>query len=140
MDRPDRPLVRQLFYASPLIAPASPARTQLSQAVQQASLDTLITAFTVSCPFGGANSVWIGDSSVDATLFNGIEIPPGISKSLVVDPGRQLYELQQPLLDSAPCLIDALAIPFAVWDLSGWYITASAQITVGLVLFPEMFK
>lgn len=140
MDRPDRPLVRQLFYPTALVVPASPATIQLSQATQQASLDTLITAFSVSCPFGGANSVWLGDSSILASAFNGIEVPAGITKTFVIDPGRQIYELQQPLVEGLNCPTEAMAIPFPVWDLSGWYATASAQITVGLVLYPEMFK
>lgn len=140
MSRPQRPVVRQGFFSAPLVVPARPAVVQLSQASQQASLDTLITAFTICVPVGGANSIWIGDSSIDPTLFNGIEVAVGTTKTIAINSSRQLYELQAPLIQSAPCEMDPLAIPFPVWDMASWYASASAQITVGLILFPEMFK
>lgn len=139
-DKPERPLIRQAFYASALVVPASPSVIQLSQANQQVSLDTLIVAFSISVPNGGANSIWVGDSSITPANFNGTEIVPGVTKTFWIEDTRQLYEIQQPLTEIDTCGADPFTVPLAVWDLSNWYASATAQITVGLMLYPLMFK
>lgn len=139
MARPDRPLTPQRFTPFPLVVPAAEA-VALSQGTSQASIDLLITAFTICTPAAAGANVWLGDSSITPASFNGIEIVAGTSKSFSVATERQLYEVQEPLVKLA-CM-DGFAVPMTVWDPSTVYLRAAgaAPITVGVVLFYESFK
>lgn len=101
----------------------------------------LITAFSISNPSTGA-SVFIGNAGISATT--GFEIPAGTAPFFGIDQqGRQLYELQKPLLDivaGLSCQNQTLdGLPFVVWDLSQFYIIAVAPTTVTLISFPTMY-
>jgi len=131
MNRPIRPLLKQGFrsYALPVGAGATP----LNLANQQANLSGMYDAFTISVPFGSANTVWLGDSSINALSGNGLEIPVGLPIMLSIHNERQLYEIQSPAVD-ALCVVPE-SIPFIVWNPSEIYLSAVAPVTVGIVLF-----
>lgn len=131
MIRPIRPLLKQGFR--PFALAVGVGATPLNLGNQQANLSGLYDAFSVSVPFGSANTVWMGDASINAAAMNGLEIPVGLPVMLSIDNERQLYEVQSPLVDVA-CLVPE-SIPFIVWNPSEIYFAAIAPIIIGIVLF-----
>jgi hypothetical protein len=101
----------------------------------------LITTFVISNPIAGI-SVYFGNGGV--TVNSGLEILPGTAPEFVIEQeGRQLYELQGPLLDIDAGLqcrnVQPEAIPFVVWSPANIYLVAAAPTTVSVSLFKAMF-
>jgi len=101
----------------------------------------LITGFVISNPVG-AISVFLGNIGV--TIASGLEIQAGTAPFFGIDQGgRQLYEVQSPLLDISSglkCSSDPLGgIPFVVWDLSTVFLVAAAPQIVTVAVFPTMY-
>jgi len=134
--KPDRPLVRQNFF--PFAVATNVAAVALASIAQQSSITSLYTAIAFSVPIGGLSVIW-GDSSVLAANGNGIWISPGVVQVWPINNGRQLYEIQEPLVDGLPCANRPLAIPFSVWDLSTIWVASTGAQTLGVILFQESF-
>lgn len=102
----------------------------------------LITSFVISNPVGGV-SVFLGPQTVTVTggANPGLEIPGGTAPEFHISQERQMYELQAPLLDiskglqCAPAPIGA--VPFAVFDMSRFFLVAGGAQIVTIMLFPE---
>lgn len=135
MIRPNRALIRQTFF--PFSLNVLVTATPLASAGLQANLENLYTSVLITNAAAAANSVWLGDASINVAGRNGLEILPGRSRTLSIGNERQLYELQAPLTDGMKCQPDG--IPFIVWDVSTMYLIASAPTIVGGILFPEMY-
>lgn len=137
MDKPQRPLLRQPFF--PFAVACNVAAVPLSNYIQQATLTALYTSIAFSVPSTGLSVIW-GDSSVLAANGNGIWITPGIVQVWRIDNGgRQLYELQEPLVDGLKCAPAPKGIPFSVWDVSSIWVASTAAQTLGVCLFQEGF-
>lgn len=131
-----RPLVVQNFITRQIAVTAAPLPIDPTQ-----DKTKLITGFIISNPTTGA-SVFIGNAGVSITT--GLEIPAGTAPFFGIDQeGRQLYEIQAPLLDISSgmqCKNQPLeGLPFVVWDLSSFFIVAAAPTTVSLITFPTMY-
>jgi hypothetical protein len=101
----------------------------------------LITSFIISNPIAGI-AVFFGNQGV--TTATGLEILPGTTPLFEIrQEGRQLYEIQGPLLDIDAGLqcrnIQPEAIPFVVWDPSNIFLVSTAATTVSVALFQAMY-
>lgn len=131
MNKPQRNPIAQEWW--PKAFPVGANATPLAQGSQQSSIQALYDSILICVPAAAANSVWLGDSSVNPALFNGLEILPREKIMLSIVNERQLYEIQGPLIDrdcGAP-----FAIPFISWDVSTMYFRAVAPTTIGIILF-----
>lgn len=134
-----RPLVSQQFDAFTFAVGVTPLPIQPNATPQQ-----LITTFVISNAVG-AVSVFLGGQGVSiGPPATGLEIPGGTMPAFIItQEGRQMYELQAPLLDISAGLNCAskeiAAIPFKVWDLSKVFLVASVAVNVTIAVFPEMF-
>jgi hypothetical protein len=135
VQRPQRPVLRQSFL--PFALPVGVGATPLNTSNQQASLSGLYDSFTVSVPFGAANTVWMGDASINPASFNGFECPVGLPVMFSISNERQLYEVQAPLVD--PLCAVPESIPFIAWDPSNIYFAALAPVTIGIILFQSVY-
>ena len=131
-----RPLVVQQFRTFSLLVGVVPL--PIEPTVDKTKL---ITSFVISNPIGGV-SVFMGNQGVLTTT--GLEIQPGTAPDFVLDQGgRQLYEVQAPLLDISAglqCRTQALdGVPFVVWDMSTIFLVATAPQLVSVSLFPTMY-
>ncbi len=131
-----RPLVSQQFEAFAFVVGVAALPIQPNATPQQ-----LITTFVISNAVGAA-SVFLGGQGVATTT--GLEIPGGTAPAFIISQeGRQMYELQSPLLDISAGLQcqtkEITAIPFKVWDLSKMFLVAGGAVTVTIMVFPEMF-
>jgi len=135
VEHPKRPVLRQSFLPFALLV--GTGATPLNTSNQQASLCGLFDAFVVSVPFGSANTVWMGDASINPASMNGMEFPVGIPVMLSIDNERQLYEAQAPIVD-ALCAVPE-SIPFIAWDPSNIYFAAIAPTTIGIILFQSTY-
>jgi hypothetical protein len=128
-----RPILEQTFtnYALPVLS-ANPV--PLNGNLQ---LTALIDSFAICVPAGSANGVFYGDAQV--TITNGLEIAVGTTVSFIIQQTRQLYEVQEPVLKVAESLTCAVVppkdIPFICWNPSNFYLIASANVTVTVMLF-----
>lgn len=137
MNKPTRQPYRQQFF--PFAVQCDVAAVPLNNFIQQATLTALYTSIAFSVPVGGLSCIW-GDSSVLLANGNGMFITPGIVQVWKIDNGgRQLYELQEPLIDGMQCAGAPLSIPLAVWDVSTIWVASSAPQTLGVMLFQEGF-
>jgi hypothetical protein len=127
----NRPLIRQDFINTSLTVGVTP--TPLSQADFQASLDSMVDAFMICVPLVAANSVVLGKSNVSIAPFNGLEIRPGIPIQLSIRNERQLYEIQNPIVEQFCTTPEQ--IPFAVWDVANIFLIAPAPTNIGILLF-----
>ena len=132
MNRPARPVIRQTFLAYGLTVGVVPTPI-LATGILQA----LYTTIVISNPAVGV-SILIGDSGVSLVNQNGIELGVGQTLTLALRNERQAYEVQGPLVYAFGCAPEA--IPLIVWDMSQIFAVAIAAQTVGVVLFPEIFK
>lgn len=101
----------------------------------------LITTIVISNPVGGISVFWGNQGVTPAT---GLEIIAGTSPVFIIEQeGRQLYEIQGPLLDIDVGLqcrnIEPEALPFIVWDPSSMYLVSTAPQTVSVALFKAMY-
>jgi hypothetical protein len=102
---------------------------------------SLITTVVISNPIAGISVFW-GNQGVTPTT--GLEILPGTAPSFeIFQEGRQLYEIQGPLLDIDAGLqcrnIQPEAIPFVVWSPANMYLVSTAPTTVSIALFKAMY-
>ncbi len=139
MQRPKRPILKQLFTPFALTVKVTP--TALNTSWQQAQINSLYDAFLISVPKLGPHAVTtqvlIGDASVSIAEGNGEELLPGVPVMWSIDNERQLYELQTPLVDEF-CK-DREAIPFAAWDPSTIYLVGEVEVIVGVILFQAAY-
>ncbi len=135
MDHPKRSPLVQRFSPFRLVVGITP--TPLNQSNQQVNIAGLYDAFIISVPKAAANTVWLGDASVNVVLGNGLEIPQGLPIMLSIENERQLYELQSPVVDRL-CDVPE-SIPFIVWSPSEIYLVAVALTPVGVILFPAPY-
>lgn len=99
----------------------------------------MIDSFIICVPSTAANPIVLGDIGVTATApINGLEIRPGIPIRLACSNFRQLYEVQNPLLQAAGCPSPE-KIPVIAFNLSEWYVTATAQTDISGLLFPMAY-
>lgn len=135
----NRPLVKQeaTTFAVSVQITATPVN-------QQMGITAMIDSFIIAVPLGAANSVFIGfDAGV--TVGTGLEILAGTSEAFIIDhDGRQLYELQYPLMDirnAGICGKPALQenIPLVVWDMTQIYLVAIAITTVSVGVFKAVY-
>ena len=131
-----RDILRQDFTTFSFVATTAP------QPIAQLGVNSMIDTIMFSLPTGAANSVFFG-SDASVSITSGIEIAPGSPSILaIVHDGRQLYELQDPLIAlqaTAQCRdIDPRLIPFVVWDVSQIYLVAAANTTLAIGLFKAM--
>lgn len=131
MNYPSRPIIAQEWWAKAL--PVLTTATPLGQGGTQSSIQALYDAVLITVPSSAANNVWLGDSSIDPALFNGLELIKGNPVMLSISNERQLYEVQAPLVDTS-CTVPE-GIPFIAWDISTMYFRASAPTTIGIILF-----
>ncbi len=131
MNYPRRQVIAQEWIPKALLVAITP--TPLTQASQQSAIQALYDSVLITVPSTAANNVWLGNSSIDPALFNGLEIIKGAPIMLSINNERQLYELQAPLVDTE-CLTPE-SIPFVAWDVSQMYFRASAPTTIGIILF-----
>ena len=101
----------------------------------------LITTIVISNPIAGVSVFW-GNQGVTPTT--GLEILPGTTPVFeIFQEGRQLYEVQAPLLDIDSGLqcrnIQPEAIPFIVWSPANMYLVAGGATTVSIALFKAMY-
>lgn len=135
MERPFRQKLSQDFFAFALNVGITP--TPISQAVQQATVDSLYTTIVFSLRLAAANTVFIGGQNINAALFNGMEVVQGNPIALKIKNDRQLYELQGPIVDGLCTVPDG--IPFVAWDVSRLFAVAVAPTVMGVILFKEPF-
>lgn len=132
-----RPLIAQTFNIFNLSL-----GTSAQQINPNGSVQDLITSFIVSNPSANTNSVWLGGAGVAAGM--GTEIEPGADPIFIQRQVRQLYEIQNPVIDIdivARCkTVAPEAIPLIVFDLSRIYlVTDGAAVPVTVTAFPEMW-
>lgn len=135
-----RPLVVQDFLTRSIAVTA--AALPIDPTLDKSKL---IVGFSVNNPAAGA-SVYVGNAGVTIPGGNnpGFEISPGTAPFFGIDQqGRQMYELQQPLLkiqNGLECGRQEIeGIPFVVYDLSRWFIVAAGATNVTLIAFPCMY-
>lgn len=135
---PERPLVRQDFnpYALAVQNVATPLNAD------PALTSGLIDSFVISVPLAAANSVFLGGPAV--VIATGLELVPGSLTQWALDQGgRQLYELQRPLLKLtgfATCKAENPdMIPFMFWDPAQISLVAAAATNVVVCLFRTPF-
>lgn len=132
-----RPIIAQQFTTFSLTVGVAAA--PINGALQ---LQALIDSFAISVPSTAANSVFFGSDGV--TTVTGLELIPGTTSLFVVDHGgRQVYEVQQPVLEIAKAVkcydVAPEAIPFVCWDLSQIFLVASAATVVSVAAFKAMY-
>lgn len=134
----NRPLVKQEATTFLLAVQVTP-----TPIAPQLGLTSMIDSFIVTVPVAAANSVFLGfDAGV--TITTGLELIAGTSSNFVIDhEGRQLYELQYPLMDirnTGMCKNDpAEQIPLVVWDMSQVYLVAAAITNVTIGVFKAVY-
>lgn len=106
-------------------------------------ITAMVDAIILSVPASAANNVFLGGDA-GVTITTGIEIVAGSPVLFAIDhDGRQMYELQEPLVKMASvamCLEQRPeAIPFVVWDISQMYLVASAATNMAVGVFKAMF-
>lgn len=109
----------------------------------QMGLTAMIDSFLVCVPVAAANSVFMG-ADAGVTITSGLEILAGTTEGFVIDhDGRQLYELQNPLMDlrnAALCKADqAETIPFIAWDMTQIYLVAVGVTRVSIGCFKAVY-
>jgi hypothetical protein len=132
-----RPLIVQQFRTFAFAVGISPLPIESNVDKTQ-----LVTTFIISNPIASGVSIFFGNQGVTPTT--GLEIFPGAAPVFSLDQeGRQLYEVQGPVLDIDSGLqcrnIQPEAIPFIVWDPSSIYLVATAPVTVSIALFKAMY-
>lgn len=133
-----RPLVKQEATSFSLSVAVTP-----TPIAPQLGLTSMIDSFIVTIPSTAANSVFMGfDAGVTTTT--GLELLAGTSENFRIDQGgRQLYELQFPLMDlrnDKLCKTDPLEqIPYVVWDMSQVYLVAAAITVVTIAVFKAVY-
>lgn len=133
-----RPLVKQEFTTFSL--QVQTVGTPINAAM---GITTMIDSVVICVPSGAANSVFLGGDQ-GVTTTSGLELlAPSLSSFVIDHDGRQLYELQFPLMDlrnGAMCKMDqGDQIPFVVWDLSSMYLVAAAVTTVSIAAFKAVY-
>lgn len=131
-----RPLIVQQFRTFNFVAGIQ--ALPIEPTIQK---NALITGFIISNPLG-AVSVFLGNQGV--TVTSGLEIQAGTAPFFGIDQGgRQLYEVQAPLLDISAglqCRTQPLeGVPFVVWDMSTIFLVATAPQVVSVSVFPTMY-
>ena len=131
-----RPLIVQQFRTFAFAVGTSPL--PIEPTVDKTAL---ITTIVISNPLTGI-SVFFGNQGVQPAT--GLEIIPGTSPAFIIEQeGRQMYELQAPLLDIDAGLqcrnIQPEAIPFIVWDVANMFLVSTAATTVSVALFKAMY-
>lgn len=130
-----RPLIVQQFRTFAFAVGTGPLPIEPS-----VDKTALITTVVISNPIAGISVFW-GNPGV--TIATGLEILPGTAPSFeILQEGRQLYELQSPVLIEASERCPNLqpeAIPFVVWSPSTMYLVAAAPTTVSVALFKAMY-
>jgi hypothetical protein len=127
---PERPVVRQRFFNYALAVQITPTLINNDSLLYTNYLNT----FIVSVPAAGGN-VFIGSAGV--TVANGLELVAG-SGPLVfaIDQSRQLYEVQDPVLQIASIAncknSKPQMIPFVVWDLTQMFLVAPIVTNVAI--------
>lgn len=100
-----------------------------------------IDSFLICVYSTAANSVFFGDSTVSITT--GIEIPAGVTVQFSASNERQLYELQNPLIQMSEVLTcerqTAEEIPFVYFDLSQLFLVAAAATNVVVMPFKRAY-
>jgi hypothetical protein len=130
--------LEQTFANGPLVV-SNVSPVQLSGL----DLTSLITAILFSNQSANTNSVFWGGPQVSTT--GGTEIAPGSAPLLVINQGRQLYELQDPAIKEAIGIlcapVDPISIPLIVWNPSHIYlIAATAPTTIGVTFFYNVYS
>lgn len=134
----NRPLVKQEAVNFSVLVGITP--TPINQNMQ---ISAMIDSVLVCVPAAAANGCFIGfDAGV--TPVTGIEIPIGATLNFVIDhDGRQLYELQNPLMDAVSKFMcrpyQSEAIPLVVWDVSQLYLVATVAVTVAVACFKAVY-
>lgn len=119
---------------------------------QSISTTSMIQSILV-CNFStNANSLFFGDNNV--TTATGAEIVVGTSYMFVIEQDRQLYELQDVVLQLAQMVamitgaqmgcapqgqIDPISIPVVVWNPQNLYLVAAAAQPASLQLFRNVY-
>lgn len=106
-------------------------------------LTAMIDAIIISVPASAANNIFLGGDA-GVTITTGIEIVAGSPVLFAINhDGRQLYEIQEPLIKIAAAAMCAdqkpETIPFVVWDISQMYLVASAATNIAVGVFKAMF-
>ncbi len=131
MNRPRRDILAQEWIPKAFIVGTTP--TPLTQGSTQSSIQALYDSILICIPSTVANSVWMGDSSIDPAAFNGVEFIAKEKLMFSINNERQIYELQSPLI-KVSC-DDPEGIPFIAWDVSQIFFRAVAPTTIGILLF-----
>lgn len=136
-----RNLIAQQFFTFNIPVTTTPQPINPSM-----QLTALIDSFDITVPAAAANGVVVGpDGGVTAgPPPTGLELIVGTTTQFKINQeGRQLYELQKPILKIAQavgCVIEPFEeIPFVCWDLSQIYIVATAAVTVSVAVFKAMY-
>jgi hypothetical protein len=133
-----RSLVRQEFstFGLTVQTTAGPVNANMQ-------IGAMIDAIILSVPASAANNVFLGGDA-GVTITTGIEIVAGSPVLFAIDhDGRQLYEVQEPLLEMASAYLcrelRPESIPFVLWDISQMYLVASAATNMAVGVFKAMF-
>jgi len=102
-------------------------------------ITALIDAFMITTPSTAANSVFISGNP-GVTVTTGLELLAGTTVLFRVEnEGRQMYELQKPLIEIAKAVdctnVPFEEIPFKVWDMTQIFVVAAAITTITFAVF-----
>lgn len=132
-----RQIIAQQFTTFSITVPIVAA--PISGALQ---LQSLIDSFAISVPSTAANSIFFGSDGV--TVTTGLELLAGTTSMFIVEHGgRQIYEVQEPVLKIAAAVkcfdVAPEGIPFVCWDLSQIFLIAAAPTVVSIAAFKAMY-
>lgn len=112
-----------------------PANQAVPLTPGQFASDTII----IDVPSATGNSVFFGYGS-QISLTSGLEVRPGLPLIMSADSYREMWELQRPLEIIASVVQKAnmgqYRAPRVVFDASQFYLVASVQTVVAIMLFP----
>lgn len=133
-----RPLIKQEFvtFGVTVGIAAAPVSAQMG-------LTSMVDTFLTCVPVAAANSIFLG-ADAGVTILNGLEILAGTTMQFKIDhDGRQLYELQTPLMDirnAALCKNDIPeTVPYIVWDMSQIFLVAVAPTLISIACFKAVY-
>lgn len=142
-EMPKRDNLAQVFYNRLVTAGTTP--TPISSGFQQTDIMGRFDTIIFSNDSRNPRSIYFGGPNVTATSpSNGWEFLAGKSYILSIHNDRQLYELQNPLVDlsgviAANCSTPPVTLPFTVWDLSSCYVIAAAATGLAVLIFKAMY-
>lgn len=132
------PIEQTFFSQSVLVSNVTP-----TPFANNLTITSLMQTIFICNPSSNTNSVFFGDNNVSTT--QGQEIVAGTGPiAIIIQQGRQLYELQDPEMITAQATacqpMDPTSIPLVVWNPSNMFlIAATAPTTVALLFFRNVY-